>query len=651
MKKLFTLSILLLFIASAIAQQGLTLEAPSQDVTLTVRGPEKEIQSLNKLSDKKGNNLILFTHLSKDLQKDLKGSVLLILDKNQMVIEVINNGRYLPEIPNGGVVIAAVGVDDSMLSSRFLTTKFNIGDVARFRLNGEIKTIDEVARLVNNKSSLSLNQTVYSTSDRAKFDLSGSLSNFDSKGKYNLAINNGRKNTALALKDAKFSTQINLQPGVNYISVSLQHNSETVDKRELVVFYKEKSSKSSERIMWVEQFPNAKTLLTEADVEAVILESKKNGITSFGLDVKGPEGYVSYRKNDLSKSPYYSEIKAEKKRTNPEIYDLLEAFTTIAHKHGMKVYASFNIFTEGNVGLNESPLLDLHPDWEEVVQRPEDKGALLPNSKTIAAKEAREGKRVILSFVNPSNPEVQDFQLARIEEVLKNYDVDGVVLDRCRYDNLYADFSDLSKKQFEAYLAEKGKKLNAFPQDAFIINSEGQRIDGQYFNEWITFRSSVIKKFTDRARSLVDSYKRKKNEDIKLMAYVGSWYESYWQNGVNWASASFKYNPVLKFPEERLYTDSYRETSYLHNLDLLMIGTYYKTEQEINKYITLGNILTDGKLPLVAGVSLPDLKEGERPEVFAACLKNSSGIMFFDLCYIDWKSFTDSILKTNDLMK
>lgn len=93
--------------------------------------------------------------------------------------------------------------------------------------------------------------------------------------------------------------------------------------------------------------------------------------------------------------------------------------------------------------------MDIHPEWEEVVQRPEDKGQLLPNSKTIAAQQAREGKRVILSFVNPSNPEVQDFQLARIEEVLKNYDVDGVVLDRCRYDNLFADFSDLSKNSLQ----------------------------------------------------------------------------------------------------------------------------------------------------------------------------------------------------------
>lgn len=651
MKKLFALSILLLLVISSIAQQGLTIEAPSQDVTLTVRGPEKELFQFDASFDNKQNRLVFFSSLSESQFKALKGSPLLVLDKNQKVVEVLNKAIEMLQIPTGGGVVAAIGSDGKMSSTQFLSTKLNLGDVARFRLNGEIKTIDEVARLLSNHSSLSIDQAAFVTSEKAAFSLSGSLSNFDSKGKYKLVINNGRKNSTIPLKNEKFATQINLQPGVNYISVALQSKSETIDERDLVVFYKNNTSWSSERIMWVEQFPNVKTLLTEADVEAVILESKKNGITSFGLDVKGPEGYVSYRKNDLSNSPYYSEIQAEKKRTNPEVYDLLETFISIAHKHGMKVYASFNIFTEGNVGLNESPLLDIHPEWEEVVQRPEDRGALLPNSKTIAAKEAREGKRVILSFVNPSNPEVQDFQLARIEEVLKNYNVDGVVLDRCRYDNIYADFSDLSKKQFESYLAEKGKKLNAFPQDAFVINTEGQRVDGQYFNEWITFRSSVIKKFADRARSLVDSYKSKKGEDIKLMAYVGSWYESYWQNGVNWASESFLYNPSLKFPEDQIYTDEYRKTSYLHNLDLLMIGTYYKTEQEINKYITLGNILTDGKLPLVAGVSLPDLKEGERPEVFAACLKNSSGIMFFDLCYIDWVSFAKSIVKTNDLIK
>ncbi len=47
---------------------------------------------------------------------------------------------------------------------------------------------------------------------------------------------------------------------------------------------------------------------------------------------------------------------------------------------------------------------------------------------------------------------------------------------------------------------------------------------GKYFKEWITFRSQIISDFTGRVRNLVDLYKNKKNPNLKMAAYVGSWY-------------------------------------------------------------------------------------------------------------------------------
>lgn len=182
---------------------------------------------------------------------------------------------------------------------------------------------------------------------------------------------------------------------------------------------------------------------------------KKAGYTALGLDVKGPEGYVSYRKNDLSSSPYITASQNPKKKVTDTGFDLLQTVLEEAHKMGLKVYASFNFFTEGNITANDYAILNQHKDWEEIVQRPEDKGKLLRITESSRGKEAAEGKLVALAFVNPSNKKVQDFQLLRVEEVLKNYDVDGIVLDRCRYDNLYADFSHITRNAFEDYLREK----------------------------------------------------------------------------------------------------------------------------------------------------------------------------------------------------
>ena len=58
-------------------------------------------------------------------------------------------------------------------------------------------------------------------------------------------------------------------------------------------------------------------------------------------------------------------------------FDLLEVVLQEAHKIGLKVYTSFNFFTEGNITVNDYAILHEHKDWEEIVQRPEDKGKLL----------------------------------------------------------------------------------------------------------------------------------------------------------------------------------------------------------------------------------------------------------------------------------
>lgn len=128
-----------------------------------------------------------------------------------------------------------------------------------------------------------------------------------------------------------------------------------------------------------------------------------------------------------------------------------------------------------------------------------------------------------------------------------------------------------------------------------------------------------------------------------MAAYVGSWYEVYYQNGVNWASNQFKYDDRLSFPDSEIYGKSYNRTSYLGNLDFLMIGTYYKTPKEVNRYITLGNILTCGQVPLLGSMSLPDLSVSDQGKVFGASLKNSSGLMIFDNCYVDWETFFEQM--------
>lgn len=659
-------AVLSLFTSFIYAQSKLVVEGASRDITLNVRGPEKEINFINPQSPANLDNciILLSSQYAPSINIEKNNKVVVVVNDKMTVEKVINmagpNNRMPSfsepantKIPQGGFVLIAS--DNSYKTGgykKFLAENFREGDIVKLRINDETKSLTEVVSSIGKETFLNVtvNGDKLFTTLKKEETITGTLSNQKKGSSYKIVLEKDGKTlkTISSKQSGDFSIKASLTEGVNYFDVVVYENSKVVSKTPLTIYQKKANTQKPDVVMWVEQFPNAKTLTSDTAIEDMMLKSKAAGVTAFGIDVKGPEGYVSYKRNDLSHTPYYTATINPNKKVEPNDMDLLEAFVRLAHKHDMKVYASFNCFTEGNVTTSDYAILKDHPEWEEIVQRPEDKGALKKISESTAGEEARAGKRIILGFVNPASKAVQDFQLLRMEEVMKNYDVDGIVLDRCRYDNLYADFSDLTKQLFDEYLKKEGKKLDVFPADAFLINENGKMIEGKYYTEWINFRSGIIKQFTDRVRLLVDKYKTEKKSDIKLAAYVGSWFESYWQNGVNWSSKNFKYNESLNFPESHLYTPKYAQTSYTGNIDFLMIGTYYKTAKEVNKYITLGNILTNGELPLYGSMSLPDLKNEEQAEVFKASMQNSSGLMLFDLCYIKWDNFTENMKKAKE---
>lgn len=660
MNKLIKFIILLLVPIYMSAQVVVTIEAASPDPTLVVRGPEKKIDLFNNPiweKQKKGITL-LSAELKNAIVSSKKTYSAIVINKDMKVVKIVNGTASKDVRPSFDTPLniklnlgefALIGFDSDYAKDgyrRFLAENFHIGDVVKLRINGEIQTLDKVVALSQGviPVQIELGNDFLSTVIGNKTTINGQIAHYNRKADYQLYVTNQTDEKPVVITSkGTFRCQLSLNKGTNYFDWILKKDGTEITRKSIILFSKDPNQQQSELVMWVEQFPNAKVLKNREAVAQMVGNIKKAGFTSIGLDVKGPEGYVSYRKNDLSKTPYFTETRNPNKKIHDDGFDLLEVILDEAHKIGLKVYASFNFFTEGNITVNDYAILHEHKDWEEIVQRPEDKGKLLKITESKRGREAAEGKLLALAFVNPSNKEVQDFQLLRVEEVLKNYNVDGIILDRCRYDNLYADFSHVSRNAFDEYLEKENKVLENFPADAFKINKEGNMVKGKFFKEWITFRSQTIRDFTGRLRTLIDKYKTEKNPNLKMAAYVGSWYEVYYQNGVNWASNQFKYNERLAFPDSEIYGKAYNKTSYLSDLDFLMIGTYYKTAKEVNRYITLGNILTCGQTPLLGSMSMPDLSVSDQGKVFGASLKNSSGLMIFDNCYVDWESFFEQM--------
>lgn len=255
----------------------------------------------------------------------------------------------------------------------------------------------------------------------------------------------------------------------------------------------------------------------------------------------------------------------------------------------------------------------------------------------------------ISCFVNPLHPEARRHELDIVREIVTNYDIDGLVLDRCRFSNLYNDFSDLSRDAFSQWLRSKrsSKTLNSFPQDIFSFPTtpKGKMKLGPLYKEWLEFRASTIRDFVAETARTARSIKPK----ITLGTYVGSWYPSYYEVGVNWGSPKTR----LRFS---WFTPDYPKTGYAEFFDWISTGCYYPipTREEafregMNEKSTvefaaqLSDLAVSSGAFVYAGIYATDYTKN--PDAFLRALeaagKQSQGWMIFDLTYIneyDWWS-------------
>lgn len=256
------------------------------------------------------------------------------------------------------------------------------------------------------------------------------------------------------------------------------------------------------------------------------------------------------------------------------------------------------------------------------------------------------------TFVNPLYPEVREYELNIIKEIVTNYEIDGIVLDRARYSSIYADFSDLSRSEFEKYI---GSTIKNWPNDIFSIkfsDSGEEIIQGPYYQKWIEWRAHNIFNFFFDAQALVKSIK----EEVNFSTYVGSWYPYYYSEGVNWGSQDY-------YPKEPWASEDYYKYGFAGLLDFIQTGLYYEdiTEQEAiesgnPKWMSVegaANLSTEvvNEATFVYG-SLYLLQYSGQPDRFKEAinttLENTHGIMFFDLVYLelyDWWYILEDVLK------
>lgn len=241
-------------------------------------------------------------------------------------------------------------------------------------------------------------------------------------------------------------------------------------------------------------------------------------------------------------------------------------------------------------------------------------------------------------MMNPNDPEVQSRALRIVQEIVSNYNIDGLLYDdRLRYAGMNADFSPLSKSQFEEYVGEH----LSWPKDvfSFTFTKELKRgiKPGRFYDAWMLWRAMQMRNWVQRVSQTVKTVR----PGTLFGIYGGSWYGEYPAFGSNYGAAGLESGFWFLTPK-------YAKTGFANLIDVLITGCYY-TVPTIYDAMTqakpigptveaagqLTNRVADDQCWTYAGIDLETF-HGDATALgnaLQAACASTQGVMVFDLSH------------------
>ena len=327
------------------------------------------------------------------------------------------------------------------------------------------------------------------------------------------------------------------------------------------------SNKDKPRFIWIDAAANFKDFANNKETIARDLKLAKDaGFTDVVVDIRPTNGDILF-KSTVAGSQQVEWLGAWidgvfVKVTRTSTFDYLQEFLDRGHELGLKVHAGFNTMAsgQGNALGNQG-----------LLYRDASKRDWATTQNTLSGLSSTMDRTSGTKFFNPTNENVQNYLVALLKDLAK-YNLDGIILDRGRYEGINSDFSESTRTKFEAYLG--GRKIKNFPEDILppgitmgqVIELVNKGTTPQYFKQWLEFRAKTMYDFMEKARDAVKAT----NPKVKFGVYVGGWYSTYYENGVNWASK--KYNTSAFYG--KWATPKYKDYGYAALMDITLIGAY-----------------------------------------------------------------------------
>ncbi len=371
-------------------------------------------------------------------------------------------------------------------------------------------------------------------------------------------------------------------------------------------------------VLWIDAEANFARLRAKPDIRHFLNVAQEAGFNTIVVDVKPVQGDVLYESDFLPKCTQLGITTIEKRG-----YDYLQFFIDEARSRQMKVIVSTTIMTMGMPSASGGT----GPGYTDPYWNDKFCQEYLPSGIRDIRETDDYGN--VFAFLNPVLPEVRDYIMRMVREIVTKYDVDGYALDYCRYMNSNSDFSEASREAFEKYA---GLTVENFPEDIYTFASDNKNDirPGKHYNKWMEWRASVIQGIVKEIRSTVKS--------VKPSVDIHYWAASWWplpHTGQNWANKDIDSTTGYYW----WATPDYYRTGFANYLDVFQLGAYLSTvygsgNPESVEYAIrrckriIGDACTVYGTVACANADF-DLKEAVR-----LCYRETAGVMVFELSHI-----------------
>ena len=248
-------------------------------------------------------------------------------------------------------------------------------------------------------------------------------------------------------------------------------------------------------------------------------------IRSYGIENIFLETY--FQGKTIYPSAVLARYNVQSQRNEFKNFDPLKIWIDEAHKRGIKVHIWFETFYAGNENPMNNPknVLSVYPKWGNVTK------AQYNSAMPVASLSEHNGY-----FLDPANPEVQQYLLSLIEEIIVNYHPDGINLDYIRYPQaISAKFTgyDMTNWGYTKYAREEFK--NATGVDPVEI-----KYGTPLWDTWAKYRQDKITSFVFKTKKLTSKHQillttvifpdRQKSLEVKMQDWK-TWSQNNYVDG------------------------------------------------------------------------------------------------------------------------